>query len=86
MRYGRVVIKLNGAALSVSEPIGLDAAALKHVADQVLAVAGRSDGSALDIPSHRIFVRARAQDSSRQCRDCLHAPSPRLCRLREGPM
>lgn len=38
MRYGRVVIKLSGAALSGAEPIGLEAAALEHVADQVLAV------------------------------------------------
>jgi uridylate kinase len=41
MRYGRVVIKLSGAALSGAEPIGLEAAALEHVADQVLAVVAR---------------------------------------------
>jgi uridylate kinase len=39
MRYRRVVIKLSGAALSGAEPLGLEAAALEHVADQVLAVA-----------------------------------------------
>jgi uridylate kinase len=39
MRYRRVVIKLSGAALSGPEPVGLDAAALEHVADAVLAVA-----------------------------------------------
>jgi uridylate kinase len=39
MRYRRVVIKLSGAALSGGEPVGLDAAALDHVADEVLAVA-----------------------------------------------
>jgi uridylate kinase len=39
MRYRRVVIKLSGAALSGSDPVGLDASALEHVADEVLAVA-----------------------------------------------
>jgi uridylate kinase len=39
MRYRRVVIKLSGAAMSGREPVGLDAAALEHVADEVLAVA-----------------------------------------------
>jgi uridylate kinase len=34
-----VVIKLSGAAMSGREPVGLDAAALEHVADEVLAVA-----------------------------------------------
>jgi uridylate kinase len=38
MRYRRVVIKLSGAALSGPEPVGLDAGALEHVADEVLAV------------------------------------------------
>lgn len=41
MRYRPVVIKLSGAALSGARPIGLDAAALEHVADQILAVAAR---------------------------------------------
>lgn len=40
MRYRRVVIKLSGAALSGREPVGLDAPALEHVADEVLEVAG----------------------------------------------
>jgi uridylate kinase len=39
MRYRRVVIKLSGAALSGPDPIRLDAGALEHVADEVLAVA-----------------------------------------------
>jgi uridylate kinase len=43
MRYGRVVIKLSGAAMSGPEPVGLDAAALEHVADEVLAVADRGE-------------------------------------------
>ena len=41
MRYRRVVIKLSGAALSGTEPIGLDPQALEHVAGEVLAVADR---------------------------------------------
>jgi uridylate kinase len=39
VRYRRVVIKLSGAALSGPEPVGLDAAALEHVAAEVLGVA-----------------------------------------------
>jgi len=39
MRYRRVVIKLSGAALSGSEPVGLDSASLEHVAHEVLGVA-----------------------------------------------
>jgi uridylate kinase len=39
MRYRRVVIKLSGAAMSGREPVGLDAAALEHVADEIVAVA-----------------------------------------------
>jgi uridylate kinase len=38
-RYERVVVKLSGAALSGPEPIGLDAGALEHIADEVLSVA-----------------------------------------------
>lgn len=38
MRYRRVVIKLSGGALAGREPVGLDAAALEHVADEILAV------------------------------------------------
>jgi hypothetical protein len=41
MRYRRVVIKLTGAAPSRFWPIGLDAAAVEHVADEFLAVAER---------------------------------------------
>ena len=39
MRYRRVVVKLSGRALSGSDPFGLDAGALEHVADEVLQVA-----------------------------------------------
>jgi uridylate kinase len=39
MRYRRVVIKLSGAAMSGREPVGLDGAALEHVADEIVAVA-----------------------------------------------
>lgn len=42
MRYRRIVIKLSGAALSGPELVGLDASALEHVADEVLAVADTS--------------------------------------------
>lgn len=38
-RYQRVVIKLSGGALAGSEPVGLDARALEHVAAQVLSTA-----------------------------------------------
>jgi uridylate kinase len=39
LRYRRVVVKLSGAALAGSEPVGLSSRALAHVADEVLAVA-----------------------------------------------
>ena len=38
-RYGRVVIKLSGAALAGREPLGLSSAALAHLATEVLRVA-----------------------------------------------
>ncbi|WP_406205560.1 UMP kinase [Kitasatospora sp. NBC_01560] len=36
-RYKRVVVKLSGRAFAGSEPLGLDAGALAHVADELLA-------------------------------------------------
>lgn len=77
MGYRRVVIKLSGGALSGPEPIGLDVAALEHVADEVLGVADRGVQvalvvgggqrevrvmTALPIPSvAEPFIRLRAQ-------------------------
>jgi uridylate kinase len=39
LRYRRIVVKLSGSALSGPEPVGLDATALEHVADEILATA-----------------------------------------------
>jgi uridylate kinase len=39
VRYRRVVVKLSGAALSGPDPVGFDAAALEHVAAQILSIA-----------------------------------------------
>jgi uridylate kinase len=36
--YSRVVVKLSGAALAGREPVGLEAAALEHVAAEILSV------------------------------------------------
>jgi uridylate kinase len=55
MRYRRVVVKLSGAALSGPEPVGLDAAALEHVADEVLAIAGRGVQTAIVVGGGNFF-------------------------------
>jgi uridylate kinase len=55
MRYRRVVIKLSGAALAGSEPVGLDAAALERVADEVLAVAERGVQVAIVVGGGNFF-------------------------------
>jgi uridylate kinase len=39
MRYGRVVVKLSGAALAGPDSFGLSSAALGHVARELLALA-----------------------------------------------
>jgi uridylate kinase len=61
MRYRRVVIKLSGAALSGAEPTGLDAAALEHVADQVLAVAARGVQVAVVVGGGNFFRGSLAE-------------------------
>src|ERR1700751_2643816 len=61
MRYRRVVIKLSGAALSGAEPTGLDASALEHVADQVLAVAARGAQVAVVVGGGNFFRGSLAE-------------------------
>jgi uridylate kinase len=61
MRYRRVVIKLSGAAMSGAEPIGLDAAALEHVADEVLAVADRGVQVAVVVGGGNFFRGSLAE-------------------------
>jgi uridylate kinase len=55
MRYRRVVIKLSGGALSGSEPVGLDPAALEHVADEVLAVVEQGVQAAIVVGGGNFF-------------------------------
>jgi uridylate kinase len=55
MRYRRVVIKLSGGALSGPEPVGLDATALEHVADEVLALVEQGVQAALVVGGGNFF-------------------------------
>jgi uridylate kinase len=55
VRYRRVVVKLSGAALSGPEPVGLDGAALEHVADEVLAIAERGVQTAIVVGGGNFF-------------------------------
>ena len=61
MKYRRVVIKLSGAALSGPDPIGLDAGALEHVADEVLAVAEAGVQLALVVGGGNFFRGSLAE-------------------------
>lgn len=61
VRYRRVVIKLSGAALSGAEPIGLDPGALEHVADEILAVAGRGVQVAVVVGGGNFFRGSLAE-------------------------
>jgi uridylate kinase len=61
MRYGRVVIKLSGAALAGPDPIGLDAEALEHVADEVLTVAERGVQVAVVVGGGNFFRGSLAE-------------------------
>ena len=56
-----MVIKLSGAALSGAEPIGLDPAALEHVADEVLTVAERGVQIAIVIGGGNFFRGSLAE-------------------------
>jgi hypothetical protein len=55
MRYRRVVIKLSGGALAGREPIGLDAGALEHVADEILAVVDQGVQATLVVGGGNFF-------------------------------
>jgi uridylate kinase len=59
--YRRVVIKLSGAALSGSEPVGLDARALEHVAREILAVAGEGVEVAIVVGGGNFFRGSLAE-------------------------
>jgi len=61
MRYRRVVIKLSGAALSGPDPIGLDAGALEHIADEVLTVADAGVQIALVVGGGNFFRGSLAE-------------------------
>ena len=61
MRYRRVVIKLSGAALSGPDPIGLDAGALEHIADEVLTVADAGVQIALVVGGRNFFRGSLAE-------------------------
>jgi uridylate kinase len=61
MRYRRVVIKLSGGALSGPEPIGLDATALEHVADEVLALTDCGVQAALVVGGGNFFRGSLAE-------------------------
>jgi uridylate kinase len=61
MRYRRVVVKLSGAAMSGPEPVGLDAAALEHVSDEVLAVADRGVQVAVVVGGGNFFRGSLAE-------------------------
>ncbi len=61
MTYRRVVIKLSGGALSGPEPIGLNAAALEHVADEVLALVEQGVQAALVVGGGNFFRGSLAE-------------------------
>src|SRR4051794_3631110 len=61
MRYRRVVVKLSGAALSGPEPVGLDAAALEHVAAQILSIAEHGVQTAIVVGGGNFFRGSLAE-------------------------
>jgi uridylate kinase len=61
MRYRRVVVKLSGRALAGSEPIGLDPAALEHLADEILGVADQGVEIAVVVGGGNFFRGSLAE-------------------------
>jgi uridylate kinase len=60
-RYRRVVIKLSGGALSGPEPFGLDAAALEHLAGEVLSVTALGVQAAIVVGGGNFFRGSLAE-------------------------
>jgi uridylate kinase len=59
--YGRIVVKLSGAALSGREPVGLDPGALEHVAGEILAVADAGVQTAIVVGGGNFFRGSLAE-------------------------